>query len=44
MWVVASFLGSSGDYFLACASCELPFALQKLLWPWVEEWEACFEA
>jgi hypothetical protein len=44
MRVVAGFSGSSGDYFLARATHEPPFVLQKQLWPWIEEWEARFEA
>ncbi|KAJ0129218.1 hypothetical protein HZ326_27681, partial [Fusarium oxysporum f. sp. albedinis] len=35
---------SPGDYFLARAAHEPPYALQKQLWPWIEEWEPRFEA
>jgi hypothetical protein len=45
MRVVAGFSSfSGGDYFLARAAYEPPFMLQKQLWPWIEEWEARFEA
>jgi hypothetical protein len=44
MRVVAGFSGSSGDYFLARAAYDPPYVLQKQLWPWIEEWEARFEA
>jgi hypothetical protein len=44
MRVVAGFSTSSGDYFLARAAHEPPYALQKQLWPWIEEWELRFEA
>jgi hypothetical protein len=44
MRVVAGFSTSSGDYFLARAAHEPPHALQKQLWPWIEEWEPRFEA
>jgi hypothetical protein len=42
--VVAGFSPSAGDYFLARAAHEPPYALQKQLWPWIEEWEARCEA
>ena len=32
-----------GDYFLPRAVHEPPPALQKQLWPWIEEWESRFE-
>ena len=44
MRVVAGFSASPGDYFLARAAHEPPHALQRQLWPWVEEWEPRFEA
>ena len=44
MRVVAGFSPSAGDYFLARAAHEPPYRLQKQLWPWIEEWEARFEA
>ncbi len=44
MRVVAGFSGSSGDYFLARAAYDPPYVLQKQLWPWIEEWEARFDA
>ena len=44
MRVVAGFSPSAGDYFLARAAHEPPYGLQKQLWPWIEEWEARFEA
>jgi hypothetical protein len=44
MRIVAGFSGSPGDYFLARAMQEPPTALQCQLWPWIEEWEARFEA
>ncbi len=44
MRVVAGFSSSSGDYFLARGTHEPPYALQKQLWPWIEEWEPRFEA
>lgn len=44
MRIVAGFTASAGDYFLARAAHEPPHALQKQLWPWIEEWEARFEA
>src|SRR4051812_46919256 len=44
MRIVAGFSASSGDYFLARAAHEPPILLQKQLWPWVEAWEARFEA
>jgi hypothetical protein len=43
MRVVAGFSGTSGHYFLARATCEPLYVLQKQLWPWIEEWEARFE-
>jgi hypothetical protein len=44
MRVVAGFSASAGGYFLARAAHEPPYALQKQLWPWIEEWEPRFEA
>jgi hypothetical protein len=44
MRVVAGFSASAGDYFIARAAHEPPPALQKRLWPWIEEWEPRFEA
>lgn len=44
MRIVAGFSASAGDYFLARAAHEPPHALQKQLWPWIEEWEPRFEA
>jgi hypothetical protein len=44
MRIVAGFSASSGDYFLARAAHEPSPALQKQLWPWIEEWEPRFEA
>ena len=44
MRVVASFSAPAGDYFLTRAAHEPPHALQKQLWPWIEEWEPRFEA
>jgi hypothetical protein len=44
MRVVAGFSPSAGDYYLARAAHEPPHRLQKQLWPWIEEWEARFEA
>jgi centromere DNA-binding complex CBF3 subunit-like protein/transcriptional activator of glycolytic enzymes GCR1 len=44
MRIVAGFSASPGDYFLTRAAYEPPPALQKQLWPWIEEWEARFEA
>jgi hypothetical protein len=44
MRVVAGFSTAPGDYFLARAASEPPYALQRQIWPWLEEWEACFEA
>jgi hypothetical protein len=44
MRVVAGFSASGGNYFLARAAHEPPYALQKQLWPWIEEWEPRFEA
>ena len=44
MRVVAGFSPSAGDYFLVRAAHEPPYGLQKQLWPWIEEWEARFEA
>jgi hypothetical protein len=44
MRIVAGFSASPGDYFLTRAAYEPPLALQKQLWPWIEEWEARFEA
>jgi hypothetical protein len=44
MRVITSFSWTAGDYFLARAVHEPPYALQKQLWPWVEEWEPRFEA
>jgi hypothetical protein len=43
MRIVAGFSPSAGDYFLVRAAYELPYRLQKQLWPWIEEWEARFE-
>jgi len=42
--VVAGFSTASGDYFLARAAHEPPYALQKQVWPWIEAWEPRFEA
>jgi hypothetical protein len=44
MRIVAGFSASAGDYFLARAAHEPPQALQRQLWPWIEEWEPRFEA
>jgi hypothetical protein len=44
MRVVAGFSAKAGDYFIARAAHEPPLALQERLWPWIEEWEARFEA
>ena len=44
MRIVAGFSASPGDYFLARAAHEPSQALQKRLWPWIEEWEPRFEA
>lgn len=44
MRVVAGFSAKAGDYFIARAAHEPPLALQKRLWPWIEEWEPRFEA
>lgn len=44
MRIVAGFSGTSGDYFLTRAAYEPPDALQRQLWPWIEEWEPRFEA
>ena len=44
MRIVAGFSPSAGDYFLARAAHEPPQALQRQLWPWIEEWEPRFEA
>ena len=44
MRVIAGFSLSASDYFLAWAAHEPPYGLQKQLWPWIEEWEARFEA
>jgi hypothetical protein len=42
--VVAGFSRTAGDYYLARAAHDPPYALQKQLWPWIEEWEPRFEA
>ena len=44
MRIVAGFSGTPGDYFLPRALYEPPAALQRQLWPWIEEWEPRFEA
>jgi hypothetical protein len=44
MRIAAGFSGTSGDYYLTRATYEPPDALQRQLWPWIEEWEARFEA
>ncbi|KAK3906347.1 hypothetical protein C8A05DRAFT_29789 [Staphylotrichum tortipilum] len=44
MRIVAGFSGTQGDFFLPRAVYEPPVALQRQLWPWVEEWEPRFEA
>ena len=44
MRIVAGFSSTQGDYFLPRAVYEPPLALQRQLWPWVEEWEPRFEA
>lgn len=44
MRVVSGFSTSPGDYYLARAARDPPYALQRQLWPWVEEWEPRFEA
>ena len=44
MRIVAGFSATQGDYFLPRAVYEPPVALQRQLWPWVEEWEPRFEA
>jgi hypothetical protein len=44
MRVIAGFSLFAGDYFLARAAHEPPYGLQKQLWPWIEKWEAHFEA
>lgn len=44
MRVVAGFSTSRGDYFLARAAHQPPHAIQKQLWPWIEEWELRLEA
>lgn len=44
MRIVAGFSSTPGDYFLPRAACEPPAALQRQLWPWIEEWEPRFEA
>jgi hypothetical protein len=43
MRVVAGFSKTSSDYYIARAAYEPPEALQKRLWPWIEEWEPRFE-
>ena len=42
--VVAGFSQTVGNYFLACAAYEPPYALQKQLWPWVKECKPRFKA
>jgi hypothetical protein len=44
MRIAAGFSGASGDYYLTRAAFEPPDTLQRQLWPWIEEWEARFEA
>jgi hypothetical protein len=44
MRIVAGFSSTPGDYFLPRAVSEPPAALQRQLWPWIEEWEPRFEA
>ena len=44
MRIVAGFSSTPGDYFLPRAVAEPPAALQRQVWPWVEEWEPRFEA
>ena len=43
MCIVASFLASTGDYFLAYTAHDLLAILQVQLWLWIEEWELRFE-
>jgi hypothetical protein len=44
MRIAAGFSGTPGDYYLTRAAYEPPDVLQRQLWPWIEEWEARFEA
>jgi hypothetical protein len=44
MKIVSGFSRSQGDYFLARALFEPPSSLQSKIWPWIEEWEARFDA
>jgi hypothetical protein len=43
--IVAGFSANAGDYFLPRAdTVDVPILLQQQIWPWLEEWEARFEA
>jgi hypothetical protein len=37
MRIIAGFSAAVGDYFLARAAHEPPYALRKQLWPWIKE-------
>ena len=39
---MAGFDAKGGDYFVARANCEPLQSLQRLVFPWVEEWEERF--
>jgi hypothetical protein len=44
MKIVSGFSSSEGDCFLARALFKPPSSLQSKIWPWIEEWEARFDA
>ena len=44
MRLLASFQHDPGTYFLCCDGYKPPALLLLQIWPWVEGWEACFNA